>query len=48
MARANQKLAYINDPDVWDYICTLTNFSAWVRLQAQREIRKIKRKAVKQ
>jgi hypothetical protein len=35
---AKQKLAYINDPDVWNYITGLSNFSAWVRDQARREM----------
>ena len=40
---ANQKLAYINDADVWEFINSLGNFSAWVREQARREIKKMKR-----
>jgi len=35
---AKQKLAYINDPDVWEHICSLNNFSQWVRDQARREM----------
>lgn len=35
---AKQKLAYINDQDVWEYICQLNNFSAWVRDQARKEM----------
>ena len=35
---ANQKLAYINDPDVWSFICGLSNFSQWVRDQARKEM----------
>ena len=35
---AHQKLAYINDLDVWEFICSLNNFSRWVRDQARREM----------
>lgn len=35
---AKQKLAYINDSDVWEFICNLNNFSQWVRDQARREM----------
>ena len=37
---AKTKLAYINDLDVWEFICGLTNFSAWVRDKARAEIKK--------
>ena len=36
---AKTKLAYINDPDVWNYIESLTNFSSWVREKARSEMR---------
>ncbi|AIF51982.1 hypothetical protein [Pelosinus sp. UFO1] len=35
---ANQKLVYINDQEVWKYICQLNNFSAWVRDKARAEM----------
>jgi len=40
---ANQKNVYINDPDVWEFINGLGDFSEWVREQARWEVRKLKR-----
>jgi len=37
---ANKKLVCINDPDIWEFISAIPNFSAWVRDKARKEMKK--------